>query len=129
MVAAQQSSALMIPPRSGTVVDMPPLPAFHRTLGFCWGGGGVLKLIVSQAHGKGDGSSKRKARNYPAELSGVNRKSRDKIPAVFRMFSVPTSCRWDACKFLHASPPKDSSYPVAFRDGGGGGPAAPGIGS
>ena len=85
MVAAQQSSALMIPPRSGTVVDMPPLPAFHRTLGFCWGGGGVLKLIVSQAHGKGGESSKRKALNSPAGSSGV--KSRAKPSAVCRMFS------------------------------------------
>ena len=128
-IAPQQFSPVMVPPPSGTVVDMPPLPAFDRTLDFCRGGGDVLKLIVSQAHRKGHGSSKRKAHNSPARSFGVNSKSRAITSNICRMVSSPDGCRWDPCKFLHASLPKGSSSPAALQDGGGGGLAVPGVGS
>ena len=80
-----QASPVVVPLPSGTMFDMPPLPAFDRSLDVCRDGGDVLKLIVSQAHGKGGESSKRKALNSPAGSSGV--KSRAKPSAVCRMFS------------------------------------------
>ena len=85
MLAAQQSSLEVVPPPSGKVFNTLPLPAFDRTGDVCRGGGSVLKRIVSQAHGKGGESSKRKALNSPAGSSGV--KSRAKPSAVCRMFS------------------------------------------
>ena len=129
MPAEQQSSPVVAPPPSGTMFDMLPLPAFDRTLYFSRSGGDILKLIVSHAHGKGDGSSERKAHKALDGSSGVNGKSRAITSAVCRMVSSPGGCRWDPCMFLHASPLKDSSSPVALLDGGGGSPAAPGVGS
>ena len=76
MLAAQQSSLEVVPPPSGKVFNTLPLPAFDRTGDVCRGGGSVLKRIVSQAHGKGDGSSMCKAHNSPGGASGVNGRSR-----------------------------------------------------
>ena len=47
MRAAQRSSPAVASPSAGTVFDPPPMPAFVRTVEFCRGGGGVLRLVLS----------------------------------------------------------------------------------
>ncbi|CAN0519402.1 unnamed protein product, partial [Laminaria digitata] len=107
---------------------MPPVPAFERTLNFCGGGGEILRLIEETTGHRGGGDGKRKASNASHGPSSPNtgtptpRKKRDQV---CRMFASTGRCRWDPCVYVHASPPADSSSPLALRGGGGGSLAAP----
>ena len=70
MRAAQRSSPAVVPSSAGTVFDRPPMSAFVRTLEFCRGGGGVLRLVLSSIGSGAGRPTKRKATASPLGRPG-----------------------------------------------------------
>ena len=123
---------LLLPlPQLISVLDPPPMPAFVRTLKFCRGGGGVLRLVLSSIGSGAERSTKRKATASPAGSPGSKEKANSGVPPAYRMFARTGKCNWSPCKFLHEVPAASASSPSspARREEGGESVAAAGGGS
>ena len=80
MRAAQRSSPDVVPPPAGTVFDLPPMPAFVRTLEFCCGGGGGPPACTQQHRFRRKQAHQAEGHRSPHWVARVQGKGQFKSP-------------------------------------------------